>query len=58
MGRRTWTLAGVGRPANPPPDYNHRVPSPGAWSRALTDLDRVIAPAVAGVRERIEREAA
>jgi hypothetical protein len=52
------TVAVFGPPAEGSSYYNHYVPSPGVWSRALTDLDRVIAPAVAGQCGSIEEEAA
>jgi hypothetical protein len=37
-------VAVFGPPAEGASYYNHYVPSPGVWSRALTDLDRVLAP--------------
>ncbi|MFF5096297.1 MULTISPECIES: FAD/NAD(P)-binding protein [Actinosynnema] len=40
-------VAVFGPPAEGASYYNHYVPSPGAWSRALTDLDRVLVPALA-----------
>jgi hypothetical protein len=40
-------VAVFGPPAEGSSYYNHYVPSPGVWSRALTDLDRVLAPALA-----------
>jgi len=39
-------VAVFGPPAEGASYYNHYVPSPGVWSRALTDLDRVIGPAL------------
>lgn len=38
------SIAVFGPPAEGASYYNHYVPSPGVWSRALTDLDRVIGP--------------
>lgn len=57
-GRGRSAVAVFGPPAEGPSYYNHYVPSPGVWSRALTDLDRVIAPAVAGQRASMNEEAA
>ena len=37
-------VAVFGPPAEGASYYNHYVPSPGVWSRALTDLDRVLSP--------------
>ncbi|MFE9477130.1 FAD/NAD(P)-binding protein [Streptomyces spororaveus] len=37
-------VAVFGPPAEGASYYNHYVPSPGVWSRALTDLDRVLGP--------------
>jgi hypothetical protein len=37
-------VAVFGPPAEGASYYNHYVPSPGVWSRALTDLDRVLCP--------------
>jgi hypothetical protein len=37
-------IAVFGPPAEGASYYNHYVPSPGVWSRALTDLDRVLVP--------------
>jgi hypothetical protein len=39
-------IAVFGPPAEGASYYNHYVPSPGVWSRALTDLDRVLGPAL------------
>jgi FAD-NAD(P)-binding len=36
----------LGPPAEGASYYNHYVPSPGVWSRALTDLDRALRPAL------------
>lgn len=41
-GVGTSAVAVFGPPAEGASYYNHYVPSPGAWSRALTDLDRVL----------------
>ncbi|MET9924705.1 MULTISPECIES: FAD/NAD(P)-binding protein [unclassified Streptomyces] len=38
------SVAVFGPPAEGASYYNHYVPSPGVWSRALTDLDRVLGP--------------
>ena len=38
------SVAVFGPPAEGSSYYNHYVPSPGVWSRALTDLDRVLGP--------------
>jgi FAD-NAD(P)-binding len=57
-GRGPRTVAVFGPPAEGSSYYNHYVPSPGVWSRALTDLDRVIVQVVAGERGSTEREAA
>lgn len=43
-GLGTRAVAVFGPPAEGASYYNHYVPSPGVWSRALTDLDRVLAP--------------
>jgi hypothetical protein len=43
----TPAIAVFGPPAEGASYYNHYVPSPGVWSRALTDLDRVLAPRLA-----------
>jgi hypothetical protein len=40
----TPAVAVLGPPAEGASYYNHYVPSPGVWSRALTDVDRVLAP--------------
>lgn len=40
-------VAVFGPPAEGASYYNHYVPSPAVWSRALTDLDRVLAPVLA-----------
>ncbi|WP_418153349.1 FAD/NAD(P)-binding protein [Actinoalloteichus caeruleus] len=40
-------IAVFGPPAEGASYYNHYVPSPGTWSRALTDLDRVLGPTLA-----------
>jgi len=40
----TGAVAVFGPPAEGASYYNHYVPSPGVWSRALTDLDRVLGP--------------
>jgi hypothetical protein len=40
----TAAVAVFGPPAEGASYYNHYVPSPGVWSRALTDLDRVLGP--------------
>lgn len=40
----TRAVAVFGPPAEGASYYNHYVPSPGVWSRALTDLDRVLGP--------------
>jgi hypothetical protein len=40
-------VAVFGPPAEGASYYNHYVPAPGVWSRALTDLDRVLAPVLA-----------
>lgn len=45
--RASRSVAVFGPPAEGASYYNHYVPSPGVWSRALTDLDRVLAPALA-----------
>ncbi|MFJ6217107.1 FAD/NAD(P)-binding protein [Streptomyces sp. NPDC092296] len=37
-------VAVFGPPAEGASYYNHYVPSPGVWSRALTDLDRALTP--------------
>ncbi len=42
VGNRS--VAVFGPPAEGASYYNHYVPSPGVWSRALTDLDRALAP--------------
>jgi hypothetical protein len=44
--RAMRSVAVFGPPAEGASYYNHYVPSPGTWSRALTDLDRVLAPAL------------
>jgi len=44
-GRRT--VAVFGPPAEGASYYNHYVPSPGVWSRILTDLDQVLEPTLA-----------
>ena len=50
-GRRS--VAVFGPPAEGASYYNHYVPSPGVWSRALTDLDRAIVPVLGpGTAER------
>jgi hypothetical protein len=41
-------VAVVGPPAEGASYYTHYIPSPGAWSRALTDLDRILGPAIGG----------
>ncbi|MDY7090579.1 MAG: FAD/NAD(P)-binding protein [Actinomycetota bacterium] len=46
-GTRT-AIAVFGPPAEGASYYNHYVPSPAVWSRALTDLDRVLGPALSG----------
>ncbi|BCJ40856.1 hypothetical protein GCM10010168_48450 [Actinoplanes ianthinogenes] len=43
-GGQVTPIAVFGPPAEGASYYNHYVPSPGAWSRALTDLDRALAP--------------
>jgi FAD-NAD(P)-binding len=48
-------VAVFGPPAEGASYYNHYVPSPGAWSRALTDLDRVLRPVL--TRENRKRPA-
>jgi len=45
-GLNPTSVSVFGPPAEGTSYYNHYVPSPGAWSRALTDLDRVIRPAL------------
>jgi hypothetical protein len=45
-------VAVFGPPAEGASYYNHYVPSPGVWSRALTDLDRVLGPALRADRGR------
>ncbi|PSL51959.1 FAD-NAD(P)-binding protein [Saccharothrix carnea] len=45
-------VAVFGPPAEGASYYNHYVPSPGVWSRALTDLDRVLGPALRADRSR------
>jgi hypothetical protein len=42
-------VAVFGPPAEGASYYNHYVPSPGTWSRALTDLDRVLGPVLGRV---------
>lgn len=49
-GQARGSVAVFGPPAEGASYYNHYVPSPGVWSRALTDLDRVLAPLTATVR--------
>jgi FAD-NAD(P)-binding len=39
-------VAVLGPPAEGASYYNHYVPSPGVWSRVLTDLDRVLGRAI------------
>jgi hypothetical protein len=49
-------VAVFGPPAEGASYYNHYVPSPGVWSRALTDLDRVLVPVMSnGPPQRAER---
>jgi len=48
LGADRPTVAVFGPPAEGTSYYNHYVPTPGVWSRALTDLDRVIAPVLSG----------
>jgi hypothetical protein len=48
LGRAS--VAVFGPPAEGASYYNHYVPSPGIWSRALTDLDRVLQSALNGDR--------
>ncbi|MEV4824275.1 FAD/NAD(P)-binding protein [Micromonospora sp. NPDC049274] len=43
-------VAVFGPPAEGASYYNHYVPSPGVWSRALTDLDRILANRMAPIR--------
>ncbi|APU15457.1 MULTISPECIES: FAD/NAD(P)-binding protein [Actinoalloteichus] len=43
-GEPCTAIAVFGPPAEGASYYNHYVPSPGRWSRALTDLDRVLVP--------------
>jgi len=50
VGSRVRSVAIFGPPAEGASYYNHYVPSPGVWSRALTDLDRVIGPALSAAR--------
>ncbi|WNV87074.1 FAD/NAD(P)-binding protein [Umezawaea sp. Da 62-37] len=50
-GPRT-AVAVFGPPAEGSSYYNHYVPSPGVWSRALTDLDRVLGPVLGTDGER------
>nr|MDT0657164.1 FAD/NAD(P)-binding protein [Micromonospora sp. DSM 115978] len=45
-GTETPAVAVFGPPAEGASYYNHYVPSPAVWSRALTDLDRVIGPRI------------
>jgi hypothetical protein len=45
----TPAVAVFGPPAEGVSYYNHYVPSPGVWSRALTDLDRVLGPVLTAV---------
>ena len=45
-GLNPTSVAVFGPPAEGASYYNHYIPSPGLWSRALTDLDRVIQPAL------------
>lgn len=42
-------VAVFGPPAEGASYYNHYVPSPDAWSRALTDLDRVLGPVLSNL---------
>jgi FAD-NAD(P)-binding len=42
-------VAVLGPPAEGASYYNHYVPSPGVWSRALTDVDRVLRPLLGAV---------
>jgi hypothetical protein len=50
-GSRT-AVAVFGPPAEGASYYNHYVPSPGVWSRALTDLDRVLSPVLCADEDR------
>ncbi|MFI9012381.1 FAD/NAD(P)-binding protein [Actinosynnema sp. NPDC053489] len=50
-GART-AVAVFGPPAEGASYYNHYVPSPGVWSRALTDLDRVLRPVLGAEGDR------
>lgn len=42
------SVAVFGPPAEGASYYNHYVPSPGVWCRALTDLDRALSPVLSG----------
>ena len=46
-GGRRPPIAVFGPPAEGASYYNHYVPSPGVWSRILTDLDLVLEPVLA-----------
>ncbi|WP_236243188.1 hypothetical protein [Streptomyces sp. CC228A] len=48
-GSRPPAVAVFGPPAEGASYYNHYVPSPHVWSRALTDLDRVLGPVLGRV---------
>jgi FAD-NAD(P)-binding len=47
QGGERRTVAVFGPPAEGASYYNHYVPSPGVWSRILTDLDQVLEPVLA-----------
>jgi hypothetical protein len=51
-GGRRPPIAVFGPPAEGASYYNHYVPSPGVWSRILTDLDLVLEPVLAGQPDR------
>lgn len=51
-------IAVFGPPAEGASYYNHYVPSPGVWSRALTDIDRALAPVLATTSELVSVSAA
>jgi hypothetical protein len=47
-------VAVFGPPAEGASYYNHYVPSPAVWSRALTDLDRVLGPVLMKAPPEVE----